>query len=100
MSYLSSRRLLLGASGAAAALAMTGCSTRPQVADYASGKPIFDLKNYFNGMVDGWGIFTDRSGKVVRRFIVTMNCSWNGEEGILDEDFVYSDGKKVSAFGA
>jgi hypothetical protein len=94
MSYLSSRRLLLGAGGAAAALAMTGCSTRPQVADYANEKPIFDLKNYFNGMVDGWGIFTDRSGKVVRRFIVTMNCSWNGEEGILDEDFIYSDGKK------
>jgi hypothetical protein len=94
MSYLSSRRVLLGAGGAAAALAMTGCSTRPQVADYANEKPIFDLKNYFNGMVDGWGIFTDRSGKVVRRFIVTMNCSWNGEEGILDEDFIYSDGKK------
>jgi Protein of unknown function (DUF3833) len=94
MPYLPSRRLLLTAGSAAATLAITGCSTRPQVADYANEKPVFDLKNYFNGMVDGWGIFTDRSGKVVRRFIVTMNCSWNGEEGILDEDFVYSDGKK------
>lgn len=94
MSSTVPRRLILAGASSAALLAFTGCSTRPQVADYASEKPIFDLKNYFNGMIDGWGIFTDRSGKVVRRFIVTMNCSWNGEEGILDEDFVYSDGTK------
>jgi hypothetical protein len=87
------RRLLLGAS-ASVALALTGCGTRPQIADYANEKPVFDLKAYFNGVVDGWGIFTDRSGKVVRRFIVTMNCSWQGDEGVLDEDFVFSDGKK------
>ncbi len=94
MSSLLQRRALITATGAAAALGLVGCGTRPQVADYANEKPVFDLKNYFNGVVDGWGIFTDRSGKVARRFIVTMNCSWNGEEGILDEDFVYSDGKK------
>ncbi len=90
---ITSRRLLLASAGASV-LALSGCSTRPQITDYASEKPLFDLKNYFNGRVDGWGIFTDRGGKVARRFLVTMNCSWNGEEGILDEDFVYSDGKK------
>jgi hypothetical protein len=37
-------------------------------------------------------VFTDRSGKVVKRFTVVMRCTWNGEEGVLDEDFVYSDG--------
>jgi hypothetical protein len=94
MSSLISRRFIVTASSAAAALAITGCSTRVQVADYASEKPVFDLKSYFNGRVSGWGIFTDRAGKVVRRFVVTMNCTWNGEEGILDEDFVYSDGQK------
>jgi hypothetical protein len=94
MSYIPARRLLLAAGGAAATSVMTGCSSSPQVADYASEKPLFDLKEYFNGIVDGWGIFTDRAGKVARRFIVTMNCSWNGNEGILDEDFVFSDGKK------
>ncbi len=94
MSYSSSRRLWLAAVGTSATLAITGCSTRAQVADYANEKPAFDLKAYFNGRVDGWGIFTDRAGKVARRFVVTMNCSWQGEEGILDEDFIYSDGKK------
>ena len=94
MSSLFSRRYFLTATGAAATLSLTGCGTRPQVTDYASERPVFDLKSYFTGVVDGWGIFTDRSGKVVRRFIVTMQCSWNGDEGILDEDFVYSDGSK------
>ena len=34
----------------------------------------------------------DRSGKVVKRFTVRMTGSWKGDEGTLDEHFVYSDG--------
>ncbi len=94
MTPIIQRRMFLAATGSAAALGLAGCSSSPQIADYANEKPVFDLKDYFTGVVDGWGIFTDRAGKVARRFIVTMNCSWNGQEGILDEDFVYSDGKK------
>ena len=90
---LQRRRLLTAASGAAA-LSLAACAAPPQVLDYANEKPVFDLKAYFTGVVDGWGIFTDRSGKVAKRFLVTMNCSWNGDDGILDEDFVYSDGTK------
>ena len=86
------RRLMLSAA-AAAALAASGCAG-PSVNDYASEKPVLDLKQYFNGVVDAWGIFTDRSGKVVKRFTVVMHCQWNGEQGVLDEDFVYSDGAK------
>jgi Protein of unknown function (DUF3833) len=86
------RRALLLSTASLGTLA--ACSSAPQIADYANEKPVFDLKSYFNGLVDGWGIFTDRSGKVVRRFLVTMRCSWNGDEGVLDEDFVYSDGSR------
>ena len=43
-------------------------------------------------------MFTDRSGKVVKRFTVVMTCRWQGppgaETGVLDEDFTYSDGSK------
>jgi hypothetical protein len=31
---------------------------------------------------------------VVKRFTVVMNCSWQGDEGVLDEDFSYSDGTR------
>lgn len=85
------RRLLLTSGAAAAALALTGCAG-PQVTDYTAEKPVLDLRRYFNGTLDAYGVFTDRSGKVVKRFTVVMRCSWNGDEGVLDEDFVYSDG--------
>jgi hypothetical protein len=29
---------------------------------------------------------------VVKRFTVDMTCTWQGEQGVLDESFVYSDG--------
>ena len=54
---------------------------------------MLDLKTYFNGTLAAHGIFTDRSGKVVRRFVVQMTGTWNGNQGMLDERFTYSDGK-------
>ncbi len=82
------RRIVLTA---ALALTLAGCAG-PRIDDYAAEKPVLDLKQYFNGTLDAYGIFTDRSGKVVKRFTVVMKGSWNGDEGVLDEDFVYSDG--------
>lgn len=84
------RRLLLTA-GLAASATLAGCAG-PQISDYAAEKPLLDLRRYFNGTLDAYGVFTDRSGKVVKRFTVVMRCTWQGEEGVLDEDFVYSDG--------
>lgn len=84
------RRILLAA---ALALTLAGCAG-PRIDDYATEKPALDLKQYFNGTLDAYGIFTDRSGKVVKRFTVVMNGSWNGDEGVLDEDFFYSDGTR------
>lgn len=75
------------------ALALAGCAG-PGIDGYAGDKPVLDLRSYFNGRVDGWGIFTDRSGQVVKRFIVRIDCRWQGDEGVLDEDFLYSDGTR------
>ena len=76
---------------------LAGCAA-PQVADYAAEKPVLDLRQYFSGTVDAYGVFTDRSGKVLKRFTVVMKCSWQGpsgeETGVLDEDFTNSDGSK------
>jgi hypothetical protein len=78
----------------AAALALSACASAPTPADYAREAPRLDLRSYFNGPLTAHGIFTDRSGKVVRRFTVKMVGTWNGDQGMLDEDFSYSDGKK------
>ena len=72
---------------------LTACAG-PQVADYAAEKPALDLRTFFNGTVDAWGVFTDRSGRVVKRFKVVMDCQWQGDEGVLDEAFTYSDGTR------
>ena len=77
----------------AGAAVLAGCAG-PEVKDYAREQPVLDLRAYFNGRVDGWGLFTDRSGKVVKRFTVVMDCRWQGDEGVLDEDFTYSDGSR------
>ncbi len=88
------RKLLLsGVATTAIASNLAGCAS-PTVADYAAEKPILNLRTYFNGMVDAWGIFTDRNGKVVKRFTVEMKCDWRDQQGVLDEDFVYSDGTR------
>jgi hypothetical protein len=89
------KRLLLTALVVAAGIGLAGCAG-PQLSDYAQEKPVIDLRQYFNGTLDAYGIFTDRSGKVVKRFTVVMTCSWQGtpgqEVGVLDEAFTYSDG--------
>lgn len=91
------KRQLLTLAAAGGVVAVTGCAS-PQPSDYASEKPTLDLRKYFNGTLDAYGVFTDRSGKVVKRFTVVMVCRWQGtpgaEEGVLDEDFTYSDGTK------
>jgi len=78
-----------------AALGLTACST-VDVAQYAGAKPPFDMAQYFNGTLDGWGMFQDRSGAVVKRFSVRIDCTWNGNEGTLDEHFEYADGTTQS----
>ena len=75
-----------------AAAALAGCAG-PAPADYAAEKPALDLKTYFDGEFVAHGLFTDRSGKVARRFTVAMTGTWNGNQGTLDERFTYSDGK-------
>lgn len=78
-------------------LALISCSS-PKVQDYSGQQPKLDLSEYFNGVIDAHGIFTDRSGKVVKRFKVVMDAKWrvvDGKKvGVLDESFTYSDGVK------
>ena len=88
-SKLSGRALLLAA---VISTALLGACSTPQVQDYAKESPVLELRDYFNGTLDAYGIFTDRSGKIVKRFTVVMRCNWTGDQGVLDEAFTYSDG--------
>lgn len=86
------KKLLMTLLGVTFALLLSGCaSVTPQ--DYVGDTPKLDLATYFNGKVDGWGMVQDRSGKVLRRMVVELDCTWTGNEGVLNESFRWSDGK-------
>lgn len=72
---------------------LAGCGT-VGVEDYRNERPVLDLRRYFDGTIDAWGVFQDRSGKVVKRFHVRIDAKWTGNTGTLDEHFKYSDGTR------
>ena len=72
---------------------LAGCAG-VAVTDYKAERPELDLARYFNGTSEGWGMFQDRSGKVVKRFYVRIDAKWEGDRGTLDEHFEYTDGEK------
>ena len=87
---MNTRRHVLFALLAGSAV-LAGCAS-PQVSDYAQQRPKLELDRYFNGRIRAHGIFQKRGGEVVRRFTVVMDCHWEGNQGVLDEAFTYSDG--------
>lgn len=70
---------------------LSGCAG-PRIQDYANEQPRLDLRQYLDGPLRAQGIFTDRQGRVVKRFVVEMQAKWEGQQGTLDERFTYSDG--------
>jgi len=85
------RRRFVSLSSMAGVATLLGCAS-PQATDYAQERPLLELDRYFNGRVRAHGIFQNRAGEVVRRFTVVMDCHWEGNQGVLDEAFTYSDG--------
>jgi hypothetical protein len=75
------------------AAALTGCAG-VDVAQYQQERPELRLETYFNGTIDGWGMFQKRDGSVVKRFKVVIDARWEGDQGVLDEAFTYSDGTR------
>lgn len=77
---------------AAAALTLLASCGSIQPSDYAAETPQLKLRDYFDGRVEGWGLVQQRGGRVLKRFHVTLDCSWQGQTGTLKEYFRYSDG--------
>ena len=61
---------------------------------YIDKKPELILEDYFNGNIDVWGTVEDRSGNLIKSFKAIIKASWDDNVGVLDEDFIFSDGKK------
>jgi len=70
---------------------LAGCSGVP-VSHYRQESPRLDLREYFTGRVEAWGMFQKRSGEVTKRFHVIINGRSEGEVLVMHEAFSYSDG--------
>lgn len=83
------RRRLLLAGGCA--MLLSGCSSTG-IEAFRNERPKLDLRTYFDGRVEAWGIVRNRDGAISQRFLVTIDANWEGDTGTLDERFRYSDG--------
>jgi len=81
------KRWLCAALGA---IGISACGTT--IEDYRDTTPPLVLERYFDGTIDAWGMFQNRSGKVIKRFHVVIDARWDGPTGTLDEHFTYDDG--------
>lgn len=66
-------------------------SSSPKI--YQNSAIKFDIRNYFRGNLEAFGTLQDYRGRVIKTFTVKMTGSWQGNEGVLKEDFVFSDQK-------
>lgn len=64
-----------------------------KIAEYASQKPLFDIRTELNGPILAEGVIYDFTGRVNSRFTARMHGAWDGDNGVLTEDFAYDSGR-------
>lgn len=74
-------------------LSVSSCGS-VDVHRYADQQPALNLERFFSQPVKAWGMFQKRSGEVAKRFEVNIVSRREGNNLILDEQFLYSDGTR------
>ncbi|WP_286237622.1 DUF3833 domain-containing protein [Neptuniibacter halophilus] len=72
-------------------LMLSGCAA--SLEDYRQVEPRLELNQFFEGYLEAYGIVQDYRGAVVRRFRADMIGQWQGQQGVLDEQFWFADGE-------
>lgn len=72
-------------------LLTAACSNN--VNQYTDTGPPLDLRSFLDGDLMAYGLLQDRSGRMTRRFVATLQGSWNGDTGTLAEEFRFDDGE-------
>jgi hypothetical protein len=71
---------------------LSSCAA-PDVEYYQGSQPEFNFKHFFSGKLKAYGVVQDYKGELTRKMVVDMNASWDGNNGVIEEDFVYDDGE-------
>lgn len=63
--------------------------------DYLKGSSVkMNYRDFFNGKVEGFAIKKDQDGKIINSYKVQINGSWEGNRGVVKNNYIYFDGKK------
>ena len=63
---------------------------RPE--DYADGQPAFDIRRHLNGPILCEGVIYGPTGRVTSRFVGDFMARWDGNVGVMTEQFRYDSG--------
>lgn len=64
--------------------------------DYLSGNAKLDIRSFFEGNLDAFAIKQDKNGKIIDSYNLKVKGEWDGNKGVLKQNFYYRDGKKDS----
>jgi hypothetical protein len=70
-------------------LTLMGCTKN--INSYKNESPKFDIREFFDGSIKGYGLIMDRNGNVRERFEIDMLAKWQGNNAVITEIFKYSD---------
>ena len=62
--------------------------------DYKDGQTQFDVRTHLNGPIICEGVIYGPLGRVSSRFVGEFDCQWEGNTGVMNEVFRYSDGSE------
>lgn len=71
---------------------LTGCSLQPE--ELSKPTPKLDPTSFFSGQMLATGVVQDFRGRQLRLFNADIVGSWRGNNGLLDEQFVFDDGER------
>lgn len=60
--------------------------------EYEHETPAFDIRTHLNGPIVCEGVIYGPLGRVSSRFVADFDASWDGNTGIMKEQFLYDDG--------
>lgn len=87
---------------ATAATLLTSCALverftyKPHELTSLEKAPKLDLKTFFSGDIEVFAITQDNQEKIIGSYTAKMNGKWEDNKGVLQQNFVYENGKKDS----
>ncbi len=62
--------------------------------DYLDNTVKADIRSFFDGEVDGYGIMQDENGKIIKTCTAKILGKWDYNKGVVNHRFQYSDGSR------